>query len=53
MEREVLISSPCWDPATRCVGMCRRGIRRGLDWSLGSISLPPREVVNVPCLSVP
>ena len=39
MEREVLISSP-WYPVTGHVGMVQSCIRGGLDWTLGSISLP-------------
>jgi len=52
MEGVVQISSP-WDTATRHMGRFRSCIRAGLDWTLGSISLPPRELVNAPRLSVP
>jgi len=60
-EKEVLSSSP-WDPEIRRVGMAQSCARGGLDWTLGSISLPRgwvkhwnrllREVANAPSLSV-
>jgi len=39
VESEVLSSSP-WYPVTGHVGMVQSCARGGLDWTLGSISLP-------------